>query len=355
MALWTALLALAVARWEVMMEGGEGGAGWWGAVATLVAALGALWWWSFRAAGPAPGREPELSPDAPAPGSRGAWGALGRNPLAVIGLVVVVGAYLAAALAPLLAPGDPSYQGAYVGGELALRLAPPSAGHPLGTDSLGRDVLSRLLFGARISLSVGLLAVAISVCSGTLLGTVAGYAGGVVDSVIMRFADAVMAFPKIVLLVVMAALFRPSVGLVVVALALTLWPEAARMVRGEMLILRQREFAEAARALGFSRRRIVLRHLLPNALGPVIVMATLGIGNAIVLEAGLSFLGLGVQPPTPSWGSMVADGMGSMVEGAWWAATFPGLAIVFVVLAVNLVGDGLRDALDPRGRWRALR
>jgi peptide/nickel transport system permease protein len=274
------------------------------------------------------------------------------DPAAVLGLLVVLSACLAAVLVPFLASGDPSYQGAYVGGDLTLRLAPPSLAHPLGMDSLGRDVLLRLLFGARISLTIGLLSVAISVGGGTLLGSVAGYIGGVTDSLLMRLADVVMAFPRIVLLVVISALFRPSLLLIVGALALTQWPEAARVVRGEVIALRQRGFAEAAVALGFSRPRIILRHLLPHAMGPILVLAALGIGNAIVLEASLSFLGLGVQPPTPSWGTMVADGLGPLVEGAWWPSTFPGLAIALVVLALNLVGDGLRDALDPRRTWR---
>ena len=234
---------------------------------------------------------------------------------------------------------------------MALRLAPPSALHIMGTDHLSRDIFSRVLYGAQISLSIGLLAVAISVSLGTVLGAVAGYFGGMADTLIMRFVDMVMAFPRIVLLLAIAAFYQPSIFLIVTALALTQWPFTTRMVRGEILSLKEREFAEAAKALGFSRTRIIVRHLLPNALGPIIVLATLGIGNTIVLEAGLSFLGMGVQPPTPSWGIMVADGRNYMGT-AWWVATFPGLAIVFVVLAFNLVGDGLRDALDPRrGGW----
>lgn len=291
-----------------------------------------------------PGGEP-----AP-PGSLGdLWKSFRRNRPAVVGLALVVAFYLAALLAPLLAPFDPAYQPAFQGGEAALRLQPPSGGHLLGTDHLSRDILTRILYGARISLSIGFLAVAVSISLGSLLGAVAGYLGGWVDTLIMRFVDMVLAFPRVVLLIVLVALFEPSVFLIVTALALTQWPSTTRLVRGEILSLREREFAEAARALGFSSSRIIFRHLLPNALAPIIVAATLGIGNTIVLEAGLSFLGLGIQPPTPSWGTMVADGRNYLLN-AWWIATFPGLAIVLVVLGFNLVGDGIRDAMDPRLR-----
>jgi peptide/nickel transport system permease protein len=178
---------------------------------------------------------------------------------------------------------------------------------------------------------------------------VAGYLGGKIDAVIMRFTDMVMAFPRLVLLIMIIALFESSITLIILVLGLTQWPGTARLVRGEVLSLREQEYVQAARALGFGRTRIILRHLIPNVLAPVIVAATLGIGNTIVLEAGLSFLGMGVQPPTPSWGTLVADGRQNLI-GAWWVATFPGLAIVVTVLAFNLVGDGLRDALDPRLR-----
>jgi peptide/nickel transport system permease protein len=226
-------------------------------------------------------------------------------------------------------------------------MAPPSWGHILGTDQLSRDILSRILYGSRISLSVGLLAVGISVTMGALLGAVAGHLGGWIDAVLMRVVDVVMAFPRLVLLIALVAFFDSSIFLIIGALALTQWPFTTRVVRGEVLSLKEREFTEAARALGFSNSRIILRHLLPNAMAPVIVTATLGIGNTIILEAGLSFLGLGVKAPTPSWGIMVATGR-SYLSHAWWIATFPGLAIVLAVLAFNLVGDGLRDALDPR-------
>jgi len=269
-----------------------------------------------------------------------------RNHMAVIGGWVVVFAYLLAVLAPLLAPYDPAAQGDLV----TLRLAGPSGAHLLGTDHFARDILSRMLYGARVSLSIGFIAVAISATLGTLVGAVAGYLGGWVDAVLMRTVDVVISFPRLILLITIIAVFQPSIFLIVVVLGLTQWPGTARLVRGEVLSLREREFVQAAEALGFSKARILARHLVPNALVPVIVAATLGIGNTIVLEAGLSFLGIGVQPPTPSWGTMVADGRDYLLIGRWWLSTFPGLAIVAVVLAFNLLGDGLRDALDPRMR-----
>ncbi|MGK7313144.1 MAG: oligopeptide ABC transporter permease [Candidatus Longimicrobiales bacterium M2_2A_002] len=271
------------------------------------------------------------------------WDRLREDRLAMVGLVVVMGLAVVAVLAPLFAPYDPIAQGdlttqAYLS---------PSWEHWLGTDQFGRDMLSRIIYGARISLTIGFVAVALAIVVGSLLGAVAGYLGGAIDSVIMRFTDMVMAFPRLVLLILIIAVFQPSVTLIILVLGLTQWPGTARLVRGEVLSLREQEYVEAARALGFGRARIILRHLLPNVMAPVIVAATLGIGNTIVLEAGLSFLGMGVQPPTPSWGTLVADGRQNLI-GAWWVATFPGLAIVLTVLAFNLVGDGLRDALDPR-------
>jgi len=253
--------------------------------------------------------------------------------------------YLVALLAPLIAPYDPIAQQDIV----RTGFLPPSLEHPLGTDRFGRDVLSRIIYGARVSLSIAFVAVAIAITIGTILGAVAGYMGGRVDAAIMRFTDMVLAFPRLVLLIMIIALFSPSIFLIITVLGLTQWPSTARIVRGEVLSLREREFVMAARALGFGRWRIILRHLVPNVLAPVIVAATLGIGNTIVLEAGLSFLGLGVAPPTPTWGNMVADGRETLLS-AWWVATFPGLTIVVTVLAFNLLGDGLRDALDPRLR-----
>ena len=266
-----------------------------------------------------------------------------RNRLAVAGVVLIAAFYLIALLAPLLTDWDPTAQ------QMRARLAPPSTDHPLGSDGFGRDVLSRVLFGARISLAIGFIATAISITIGTLLGAVAGYFGGKVDAAVMRLTDLVLAFPRLILLILIVALFSPSLVVIIVVLGLTQWPGTTRIVRGDVLSLREREFIQAARALGMGSGRIIARHVVPNVLGPVIVTATLGIGNTIVLEAGLSFLGMGVQPPTPTWGGMVAEGRDSLL-GAWWIATFPGLVIVLVVLAFNLIGDGLRDALDPRLR-----
>jgi peptide/nickel transport system permease protein len=251
-----------------------------------------------------------------------------------------------ALVAPLISPHNPTVQNSLT----TQRMLAPGGAFPLGTDHLARDVLSRILYGARVSLSIGFVAVGISVTIGTLLGAISGFLGGKVNAVIMRFVDMVISFPRLVLLITIIALFeQSSIFLIIAVLGFTQWPGTTRLVRGEVLSLREREFIQAARALGFTRARIVLRHVIPSTLAPVIVAATLGIGNVIVLEAGLSFLGLGIQPPTPSWGSMVNDGRGVLL-GAWWISTFPGLAIVFTVVAFNLVGDGLRDALDPRLR-----
>ncbi len=310
------------------------------AVGTLVAGLLAAWLWSWRAAA-----RPEGAKEVGVSQWDLAVRAFSRNRTAVAGLIVIVGLYLVALLTPLISPYDPTFQGDLI----SERYVGLSTSHPLGTDQFARDVFSRLLYGTRISLSIGFVAVGISVTIGTLLGAIAGFLGGVIDGVIMRVVDMVIAFPQLVLLITIIALFEPSIFLIIAVLGLTLWPTTARIVRGEVLSLREREFVQAATALGYSKRRIILRHLIPNALAPVIVAATLGIGNTIVLEAGLSFLGLGVQPPTPSWGTMVADGRNVLLN-AWWLSTFPGLAIVFTVLSFNLVGDGLRDALDPRLR-----
>ncbi|MGQ0816188.1 MAG: oligopeptide ABC transporter permease [Gemmatimonadota bacterium] len=268
-----------------------------------------------------------------------------KSGIALAGLAILIVMYLIALLAPLIAPYDPIAQRDIV----ATSFLPPSGAHWLGTDRFGRDVLSRIVYGARISLSIGFIATLISVTLGTVLGAIAGYFGGKIDALLMRFTDMVLSFPRLILLIMIVALFSPSVALIITVLGLTQWPNTTRIVRGDVLSLREREFIQAAHALGMGKRRIIFRHLIPNVLAPVIVTATLGIGNTIVLEAGLSFLGLGVQPPTPSWGNMVADGRDSLL-GSWWVATFPGLTIVMTVLAFNLVGDGLRDALDPRLR-----
>jgi peptide/nickel transport system permease protein len=272
-----------------------------------------------------------------------AWREFRRNRLAVVGLYLLALICLATLLTPFLTPYDP---GAI--GDIALtRHLPMSLAHPMGTNRFGRDVLTRVLYGSRVSLSIALIAVTISISLGTLVGAVAGYAGGATDNVLMRIVDMLISFPRLVLLITVIALFDTSILLVMVVLGLTLWPSTARIVRGEVLSLREREFIEAARALGFSAPRIVFRHIIPNVMGPVIVAATLGVGNIILIEAGLSFLGFGVQPPTPSWGVIIKEGA-SAITYAPWVTTFAGMAIVVTVIAFNLVGDGLRDALDPR-------
>jgi peptide/nickel transport system permease protein len=337
---WLACLAVLVTRADRL--GATLSGGWDGrlAVGALAAGLVLPWLWSWRDIG---------RPDLPKVVGISQWDlaarAFSKNRTAVAASMVIVALYLLALLTPLLAPYDPAYQGDL----LTERYVGMSSSHPLGTDQFARDVLSRLLYGARISLVIGFVAVGISVTIGTLLGAVAGYVGGVVDATIMRFVDMMVSFPQLILLITLVAIFEPSIFLIIAVLGLTSWPSTARIVRGETLSLREREFVQAAKALGYSQRRIILRHVIPNALAPVIVAATLGIGQTIVLEAGLSFLSLGVQPPTPSWGTMVADGRLVLME-AWWLSTFPGLAIVITVLSFNLVGDGLRDALDPRLR-----
>jgi peptide/nickel transport system permease protein len=268
-----------------------------------------------------------------------------KNRLAMAGLIVMLLLYVVALLAPLIAPFDPTAQGDIV----LTRYRPPSLENPMGTDKFGRDILSRVLYGARISLTIGFIAVGLSVTLGTTVGALAGYFGKWVDAVLMRFTDMMLSFPRLILLIVIIALFEPSIWLVVIVLGLTGWMSVARIVRGEVLSLREREFVQAARVLGMNDVRIISRHIIPNILAPVIVYTTLGIGNTILVEAALSFLGLGVQPPTPSWGNMISDGRDSLIT-AWWIATFPGLAIVATVTAFNLLGDGLRDAMDPRLR-----
>jgi peptide/nickel transport system permease protein len=348
---WGTLLGVVWLGWEVL-TGPPDALDEWVAAVTLVLGLATVWglafrdlWAARRAALDAAARGEVIATSAGDSQWAIATRHFRRNGLAMVGLVVVVVLYLVALLAPLIAPFDPIAQGDLVRDSYA----GPGVQHWLGTDQFARDMLSRIIYGARISLSIGFIAVAIAIVLGSLLGAIAGYIGGWLDSLLMRFTDMVMAFPRLVLLIMIIALFDPSITLIILVLGLTQWPGTARLVRGEVLSLREQEYVQAARALGFGRSRIILRHLIPNVLAPVIVAATLGIGNTIVLEAGLSFLGMGVQPPTPSWGTLVADGRQNLI-GAWWVATFPGLAIVATVLAFNLVGDGLRDALDPRLR-----
>lgn len=268
---------------------------------------------------------------------------LGRNLMLTLGLILVLGMSLAALLAPWLAPYNPDAL------HLDNILEPPSALFWLGTDRLGRDVFSRLLFGGRISLWVGFVAVGISVSIGTVLGLVSGYFRGWVDEVVMRAVDIMLCFPSFFLILAVIAFLEPSLTNIMVVIGLTSWMGVTRLVRAEALSLRQREFVDAARLAGTPAWRILLRHILPNALAPVLITATLGVAGAILVESSLSFLGLGVQPPTASWGNMLMDGK-SVIETAPWLSVYPGLAILVTVLGYNLLGESLRDLSDPRLR-----
>lgn len=266
-----------------------------------------------------------------------------QNKLAVIGLVVLLLVIISAVFAPLIVQFDPNYQ------DLRARLEGPSAAHWLGTDHLGRDLFSRLLYAGRISLLVGFAAMLGAVTIGSFLGAIAGYFGGLVDAVIMRTVDIVISFPNIFLLITLVAVFEPTLDKLIMVFALLSWTGTARLVRGEFLSLRQREFVLAARTLGMSPFRIIFSQILPNAIAPIIVAATLAVGGFILAESTLSFLGLGVQPPTATWGNMLTNAQGVRIfREAWWYPTFPGLMILVTVLAFNFVGDGLRDALDPK-------
>jgi peptide/nickel transport system permease protein len=263
--------------------------------------------------------------------------------LAVVGALVVVAAIIVAVAAPVLAPGDP------IKNSLLDRLTPPTWGreHPLGTDTLGRDVASRLLHGARVSLIVGFSAVVLAGVVGVALGLVSGWYRGWLDDLLMRLGDVQLAFPVLVLAVAVLAVLGASLLNLIVVLGVTGWITYARIVRGEVLTLRERDFVAAARALGANDAWIVRRHLLPNVLPPIVVVATFSVARTIIAEASLSFLGLGIPAPEPSWGAMLDEGRNYITTG-WWLALFPGLAILVVVLGINLVGDWLRDVLDPR-------
>lgn len=265
------------------------------------------------------------------------------NRPAVIGFCVFLAFACCAALAPLLAVADPGQHEA----PSLTRYQSPSPAHPMGTDKFGRDVYSRILFGARVSLSVGVISVALAALLGIVVGLVSGLAGGWLDNVMMRIVDGLLSFPRLLFALTLVALFSNSYLLLILVISATGWMGVARLVRAEVLGLKRREFIQAAVAAGVGRLRLVVRHLLPNALGPVVVAATLNIGAVILLESYLSFLGLGVRPPTPSWGAMVYGGR-EVLLAAWWVSAFPALAIVVAVVGCNLMGDGLRDALDVR-------
>ncbi len=277
---------------------------------------------------------------------RAFWRALRRNRLALVGGLVVAGLAVLAVLAPGIARWDPNRP------DIKKILDAPSGVHPLGTDQLGRDVLARMLYGARVSLAVGFVSVGIASLIGTMLGAAAGYHGGLVDAAIMRLVDLMLVFPRFFLLLAVLAFLRPSIWTIMAVIGLTGWMSVARLVRAEFLALREREFVIWSQSVGASGFRIVWRHILPNAMAPVLVAMTLGIPAAILTESGLSFLGLGVQPPHASWGNILNEGKDA-IEIGWWLSLYPGLAILVTVLSYNLFGEGIRDALDPRLRQSA--
>jgi peptide/nickel transport system permease protein len=268
------------------------------------------------------------------------WQRFRRNRMALVGAAIVLFMFMMAAAASFTSI-DPAAI------DVSKSLQPPSWEHPLGTDDLGREVLVRMLYGARISLLVGFVAVGISTLIGILCGAMAGYYGGWVDAVVMRFVDIMLCFPTFFLILAVIAFLEPSIWNIMIVIGLTSWMGVARLVRAEFLSLRQRDFVLAAQVLGASDGRLIFRHILPNALSPVLVSATLGVAGAILTESALSFLGIGVQPPTPSWGNMLIIGKQTL-GSAWWLSVFPGLAILITVLGYNLLGEGIRDALDPR-------
>jgi len=268
-----------------------------------------------------------------------------NQPLLFIGGSIVVFIALSALLAPLIAPYDPAM--------INVRdiLLPPSWEHWCGTDTLGRDVLSRMLYGARVSLAVGFVAVGISLLVGIVLGSIAGHYGGSVDASLMRVTDMVLCFPTFFLILAVIAFLEPSIWNIMIVIGLTSWMGVTRLVRAEFLSLRKREFIMAAESLGISSFQLIWRYMLPNAMGPVIVSAVLGVAGAVLVESGLSFLGLGVQPPDPSWGNMLTEGKDN-IQIAWWLSVYPGLAILITVLGYNLLGEGLRDRYDPKSSGR---
>ena len=263
------------------------------------------------------------------------------NPLALIGFVIILGILLVAVFAPYIAPYDPDAI------DVKAILLEPSAAHYMGTDGLGRDVFSRMLFGARISLLVGIVAVGIATFIGVILGAIAGYYRGWVDAVIMRMVDVMLSIPTFFLILAVIAFLTPSIWNIMIVIGLTSWMGVTRLVRAEFLSLREREFVMASQTLGAKDRRLIFKHLLPNSLTPIIVSSVLGVASAVLVESGLSFLGLGVQAPQASWGNILTDGK-EYIQFAWWLSLFPGLAILITVLGYNLLGEGLRDALDPR-------
>ena len=274
------------------------------------------------------------------------WRALRQRPIALVGIGIVLVWLLVGVLAPVLPLADPDAQ------NLAARLLPPSGEHWLGTDELGRDIFSRIIWGARVSVPAGIAVILVTGTVGCLLGAFAGYMGGAVDAVIMRSADAILSFPSIILAMTITAVRGgPGLGNALIAVGFVLWPEYARLMRSQVLSLRESEFVTAAQSVGAGQKRVLFRHILPSTDAPIIVKATLDVGAAIVLTAGLSFIGLGAVPPTAEWGAMIKQGADKGLQ-YWWYALVPGVAIMSVVMGLNFFGDGLRDALDPRRRGR---
>ena len=285
------------------------------------------------------------------------WRRFRKHRLALMGAVGVTLLILFIIIGSIVVPEKSANTG-----DLLVRLQPPRAGHPMGTDSTGRDVFNRIIYGGQISLFIGILAVLLAVSLGTVIGAAAAYFGGWVDAVLMRFTEAMLAIPALFLLIVLAKFlgrniptikflgrsFSGSIGIVILVIGLTSWMYLARIVRANVLSLKELDYVSAAKALGANPARIFFSHLIPNTLGPIIVSATLGLANAILTEAYVSFLGLGVQPPTATWGNMMEQAQSFIIRGAWWMWVFPSLFIIFTILCINLMGDGLRDAFDPR-------
>ncbi len=271
----------------------------------------------------------------------GFWETFYKNKLALTGSGIVLLLFFVSLFAPLFAPYDP--------GQIDLKnvLSAPSMNHLFGTDQLGRDVLSRMIWGARISLKVGFVATGVAIIIGTLLGAVAGYYGGWIDAVIMRFVDIMLCFPTFFLILAVIAFLEPSIWNIMIIIGLTGWMGVTRLVRADFISLRERDFVQAARVIGAGDLRIIFGHILPNAMASILVAATLGIAGAILTESALSFLGIGVQPPTPSWGNILTAGKDN-IDIAWWLSLYPGLAILITVVGYNLLGEGIRDSLDPR-------
>jgi len=266
-----------------------------------------------------------------------------KNPLALSGLIIILTILIAALVAPIIAPYDPNFI------NINSILLPPSTNHLMGTDGLGRDVFSRMLYGAQISLLVGFVAVGIATLIGVILGSLAGFYRGWVDSLIMRFVDIMLSIPTFFLILAVIAFLTPSIWNIMIVIGLTSWMGVTRLVRAEFFSLRQREYVLAAETMGSNHFSIIIKHLLPNSLTPIIVSSVLGIASAVLVESGLSFLGLGVQAPTASWGNILTDGK-EYIQFAWWLSLFPGLAILITVLGYNLLGEGLRDILDPKNK-----